>query len=151
MKNPPAEELSRVSAAEAAAAERLRRDLAERAALPESDPSAEPKPLDPSLRLEAVLIERRIDQLARRDVQAARLEPSAIIYKTLGPYPHADPDKALAWQDGAHALATYRRRHDVRDETSPLGAPAARRGGASRARPRATPDRASPAPAWTRR
>jgi conjugative relaxase-like TrwC/TraI family protein len=121
MKAPPAEELARVSAAEAGAGERLRRQRAERAALPEPDPSAEPKPLDPSLRLEAVLIERRIEQLARRDVQAARLEPTALIYKTLGPYPHADPDKALAWHDGAHALATYRRRHDVRDEASPLG------------------------------
>lgn len=122
MKTPPAEELSRVTAAEAATAERLRRDLAERAALPESDPTAEPKPLDPALRLEAVLIERHIDQLARRDVEAARIEPSPIIYKTLGAYPHADPDKALAWHDGAHALATYRHRHGVRDEANPLGA-----------------------------
>jgi hypothetical protein len=78
-----------------------------------------------------VLIERRIDQLARRDVQAARLEPSAVIYKALGPYPHTDPDKALAWHDGAHALATYRRRHDVRDEASPLGSQP--RGAAARA------------------
>ena len=49
-----------------------------------------------------------------------------------------DPDKALAWQEGARALYTYRYRHGVEDPVRPLGAgqprtPAAR---ADRARAR---------------
>jgi conjugative relaxase-like TrwC/TraI family protein len=124
MPTPPAEELARVTAAEAAIAEKLRRVSAERSALAESGTEApEPHPLDSRIRLEAAVVEGSINRLARRDVEAARIEPiDNVICNTLGTFPHADPDKALAWHDGAHALATYRRRHGVRDETNPLGA-----------------------------
>lgn len=97
MREPPTEELARVIAGEANQAERLRRCGAERDALPEATVTAEPKPPDPAHRLEAVLVEQRIEQLARRDVHEARLEPTNPIYSALGPYPHGDPDKALAW------------------------------------------------------
>ncbi|MGC1853654.1 MAG: MobF family relaxase [Solirubrobacterales bacterium] len=120
MKDPPAEELARVMRAEAALVERLSRNRGERDALPESTAMGEPKPVDPALRLKAALVDRRINQLARRDVEAARLEPSKAIYEALGPYPH-DPDKALAWHKGAHAIATYRRRHGIREESNALG------------------------------
>jgi hypothetical protein len=82
--------------------------------------TAESAPLDPRLRLEASLIERRIEQLARLDVEAARLEPTSPVFESLGRYP-SDPMQARAWQEGAYALARYRRRYDVRDGTNPLG------------------------------
>ncbi len=121
MRHPPAEELARVSAGEERAARSLRRNLAEREAMPEPTATAEPKPSDPAARLEAVLIERRIAQLARGDVRAAQLEPSPVMYEALGPFPHHDAEKALAWGDAAHAIATYRRRHGVDDPVNPLG------------------------------
>jgi len=121
MKEPSADELARITTGEANQAERLRRCIAERDALPESTVTDEPKPPDPARRLEAVLVDQRIDQLARRDVQEARLEPSHAIYNALGPYPHNDPDKALAWGRGAHEIATYRRRHGITDKTDALG------------------------------
>lgn len=121
MREPPAEELTRVTLGEANQAERLRRCTAERDALPEATVTAEPKPPDPARRLEAVLVERRIEQLARRDVQEARLEPTNPIYSALGPYPHGDPEKALAWGRGAHEIAVYRRRHGVTERSDVLG------------------------------
>ncbi len=51
------------------------------------DTTAEPKPTSPEARLEAVLIERRIEQLARRDVGAAQLEPDESVYYALGHFP----------------------------------------------------------------
>jgi conjugative relaxase-like TrwC/TraI family protein len=121
MKQPPADELARAATGEAAQAKRLRRCLAEREALPESTAAAEPRPPDPARRLEAVLVDQRIEHLARRDVQAARLEPTNPIYNALGPYPHTDPDKALAWGRGAHEIATYRRRHGITEKYDALG------------------------------
>jgi hypothetical protein len=131
MKDPPADELARVMRGEAAQADRLSRCLRERDALPEPTTAAEPKPLDPTARLEAALVDRRISQLARWDVEAARLEPSKVMYDALGPFPANDPDKALAWGEGAHALTIYRRRHGISDERNPLGKQP--RGGATRA------------------
>ncbi len=121
MKYPLADELARVRSAEAGQAKMLRGNLAELARLPESNATAEPKPLDPATRLEAALIEKRIERMARRTVAASRLDPSQVIYDALGPFPAEDPDKAVAWDDGAHALAMYRQRHDIRDDTHPLG------------------------------
>lgn len=120
MKHPPTDELARVTRAEVAQADRLSRCRRERDALPEPDPEAEPKPLDPSARLEAVLVEQRIAQLAGWDVEAARLEPSKVIYDALGPFPANDPGRALAWGEGARALAIYRRRHGITNEHNPL-------------------------------
>ena len=122
MKHPPADELARVTSAEAGQAEQMRRDLAELARLPESTATAEPKPgLDPNTRLEAVLVEATIGRNARREVRASQLDPSQIIYDTLGPFPASDPAKAFAWGDAAHTIATYRHRHDIHDDTHPLG------------------------------
>ena len=122
MKHPPADELTRVRSAEAAQAEQMRGDLAELARLPDAASVAEPKPgLDPATRLEAVLVEATIERNARREVRASQLEPSQIIYDTLGPFPASDPAKAFAWGEGAHTIATYRHRHDIHDDTHPLG------------------------------
>jgi conjugative relaxase-like TrwC/TraI family protein len=121
MRIPPVEELARVSRAAAAHGERHRRALAERAAMPAATATADPKPSDPAARLEALLIDQRIKHLARLDVHAARLEPSEPTFNALGPFPHHDPDMALAWGEGAHAIATYRRRHTIRDFASALG------------------------------
>jgi conjugative relaxase-like TrwC/TraI family protein len=121
MRRPPAEELARVSRAAAAQGERHRHALAERAAMPEATASAAPKPSDPAARLEAFLIDRRIENLARLDVHAAQLEPSEPTFSALGSFPQDDPDKALAWGKGAHAIATYRRRYAIKDSASALG------------------------------
>jgi conjugative relaxase-like TrwC/TraI family protein len=121
MKYPPADELARVRSAEAGRTKMLRRNLAELERLPASTTTAEPKPLDPASRLEAALIEKRIERSARREVRAFQLDPSQIIYSTLGPFPTNDPDKAVAWDDGAHTIATYRHRHDIHDDANPLG------------------------------
>jgi hypothetical protein len=115
MKNPPAEELARVSGAESGQAERLRGNLAELADLPE------PKPLSSAQRLESALIDERIERLARGEIKAARNEATGIICETLGPYPHADPAQAATWDNGAHAIAAYRHRHNVGDSLNPLG------------------------------
>ncbi|HEX8753476.1 MAG TPA: MobF family relaxase [Solirubrobacterales bacterium] len=121
--SPPARELARVSASEKAATEQLAHLRAERAALPETDAKAsDARPLDPQTRLEAALVDESINRLARRDVEAARIEPiDSVICSTLGTFPHADPAKARSWHEGAHAIASYRRRHGITDEANPLG------------------------------
>lgn len=121
MKHPPTDELARVRSAEAGQATTLRRNLAELDRLPETTSTAERKPLDPATRLEAALIEKRIERNARREVRASQVDPSQVIYSALGPFPASDPDKALAWDDGAHTIATYRHRHDIHDDANPLG------------------------------
>jgi conjugative relaxase-like TrwC/TraI family protein len=121
MRPPPAEELARVSRAAVAQGERHRRALVERAAMPEETAMAEPRPSNPTVRLEAYLIDHRIKNLARLDVHAAQLESSEPTFSALGPFPNHDPDKALAWGEGAHAIATYRRRHAIKDSKSALG------------------------------
>jgi ATP-dependent exoDNAse (exonuclease V) alpha subunit len=121
MQKPPAEELARVSRAAAAQGKRHRRALAECAAMPEATASAEPAPSDPATRLEAFLIDQRIKHLARLDVHAAQLEPSEPTFSALGLFPHHDPEKALAWGEGVHAIAAYRRRHAIEDSASALG------------------------------
>ena len=137
MEAPPADELARVVKAEAAQLARLDRVRAERAALPEPGEGFEPRPLDPALRLEAVLVDERIAIRASRDIRAAQLEPSKVFYDTLGPFPAKDAAKSLAWGEGAHALATYRRRHGITDEHNPLGATQPRGPGARAERVRA--------------
>ncbi len=125
MPAPLADELARVTTAEARTADRLRRALAEKAALPEVTPAAPTNPPDgggPETRLEAALIEERLDLMVSRQIKADRLEVSPITYKALGAFPQGDPDKSLAWHEGAHALHAYRYRHGITDETNPLGA-----------------------------
>jgi conjugative relaxase-like TrwC/TraI family protein len=121
MREPPPAELARVIAAERGVTERLRRNEARLAGMPEvvKDPAA--LPLDPDLRLEASLIESRIERLVRREVEAGRLEPRAAFHDALGPYPADDPNRARAWQEGAHVIATYRRRNGLRHEAEALG------------------------------
>jgi hypothetical protein len=122
MASPPTDELSRLIAAEERIAERLRGLLAESAALPEAAAASPAAPTKPQKRLEAALIEQRIDRLVSCQVEADRLEVSELTFATLGSFPHADPEKALAWQEGARALYTYRYRHGVEDPVRPLGA-----------------------------
>lgn len=121
MAPPDPDELARLVAAEERIAERLRAALAERAALPEAAATPTP-PLDPKKRLRAALIEQRIDRLVSCQIEADRLEVSELTFAIFGSFPHADPNKALAWQEGARALYTYRYRHGVEDPVRPLGA-----------------------------
>ena len=119
---PPAGELAWAHAAEANARQSLAARQAEREALgPAPQPAEEPKPAEPQQRLEAIVVEERIANLARREVTAARLDSSEIIYKTLGPFPAGEPAKALAWGRGANAIALYRQRYGVRDPDRALG------------------------------
>lgn len=120
LRTTPVPELERVSRVEQRAVTALARYREEREGLP-VDVAAEPKPTSPKARLEAVLVERRIEQLARRDVRAAQLEPSQSVYDALGSFPHDDPEKALSWSEAAHAVAMYRRRNGVGDDKSLLG------------------------------
>lgn len=123
MKTPPQKELRRVTVAEQRCAERLSRDLAERDALPPiKETPADAKPRDPATRLEAALIDQRIAVLTRREVRAARLEPSEMIYRTLGPFPTGDGAKAYEWGNAAHSIYSYRLRHGINDDHNPLGA-----------------------------
>jgi hypothetical protein len=115
----PARKIAALTAKEINNGEALRRDEAELDSLPPL-PTAGPKPSSPRRRLEAVLIERRIATLARREVQAARSGDSHIIHDTLGPCPE-DPAMAATWADAAHAIAIYRLRHGVRVRDNPLG------------------------------
>jgi hypothetical protein len=63
-----------------------------------------------------------IEKLARREVAASRLDPSQVTYATLGPFITPDyPNKAAAWDDGAHIIAIYHHRYDMYDEANPLG------------------------------
>lgn len=117
---PDAQEIASLNAKEINTAEALRRNEAELDGLPPL-PGIDPHPNDPRDRLEALLIEERISNLARREVAAARCGDSDIIYTTLGPCPE-DPAMAATWADAAHAIATYRLRHGVRDATHALGA-----------------------------
>ena len=127
---PPAGEVERLSAAEEREAAELHRIVAERDALPGPDPDAPAR--EPSKRLRAALIERRIEQLVSRRIEADRLEVSELTFATLGAFPADDPDRSLAWHEGARALYTYRYRHGIEgDGPDPLGAQP--RGAAARA------------------
>lgn len=92
--------------------------MAERAALPLPDVGF--TPLDPGDRLGVVLIEKRIESLVSRRIEADRLEPSPLTYNTLGAYPKDDADKGRVWHQGAHALHLYRLRNGVSGD-QPLG------------------------------
>jgi hypothetical protein len=120
MTRPPARELARVRAAEATSAEGLERLRSQLTRLPDAVPAGEPRPLDPARRLEAALVEKRIEQLARRAVAEARLDRSNLLYEALGPYP-GEPVRALAWGQAAHAISTYRLRHGVFGRSNVLG------------------------------
>jgi conjugative relaxase-like TrwC/TraI family protein len=113
-------DVARLAAAEVSAAERLERNIAERATLPDAPAEPESAPTAPGDRLKAALIEQRVGREASRQLTAARCNESQVIYETLGPYP-SDPALAVEWDGAAHAVLTYRLRHNVWDEHSPLG------------------------------
>jgi conjugative relaxase-like TrwC/TraI family protein len=113
-------DVARLAAAEISAAERLERNIAERDTLPDLAPEAESPPSIPEDRLDAALIEQRIAREASRQLTAARCNESQVIYDTLGSYP-SDPALAVEWDGAAHTILTYRLRHDIRDQHTPLG------------------------------
>jgi len=114
-----AQRLTQVLSAEVNTTRRVEANLAERDELPEPNPPST-EALKPQERLEAALIELRIGTLASREITAARAGESKPIYAALGSYP-TDPAQAAAWADGAHAIATYRNRHDISDPDTALG------------------------------
>jgi conjugative relaxase-like TrwC/TraI family protein len=120
LRHPPPRQLSDVRAAEQRATERLRRTAAELKALPVPDLARSERPSVPAIQLEAALVERHIEKLARAEIAAARIGESDLIYNTLGPFPD-DAIEARFWSRAAHAIATYRLRHGIFDEDHPLG------------------------------
>jgi conjugative relaxase-like TrwC/TraI family protein len=118
----PAGDVAQLQAKEAKTAERLARNIDERRSLPELSPVTEPKPATARDRLEATLIDRRINVLARQEVTAGRQGESHVLHKALGPFPKDEAARNV-WNGAAHSLATYRLRHNVRDRENPLGRP----------------------------
>jgi conjugative relaxase-like TrwC/TraI family protein len=113
-------DVARIAAQEVGANERLERNIAERESLRAQPEESQSAPSPTEARLEAALIEQRIAREASRQLTAARCNESQIVYDTLGAYP-PDPALAVEWDGAAHALLTYRLRHNVWDEHSPLG------------------------------
>ena len=118
--DPSPQELARLGAAEVSARERLSGNLAAREELPVPSASLDPRPTSPKERLELVIIDQRISREASKVLTAARANQNQAVYRALGPYP-PDPAKAAEWDGAAHALITYRLRHNVRDPESALG------------------------------
>jgi hypothetical protein len=68
-----------------------------------------------------VAIEDRLDHLARREVMAARAHPPKLIRESLGPRPK-DRRGAALWNEGTHAIYSYRLRYDLTSDSGhPLG------------------------------
>jgi conjugative relaxase-like TrwC/TraI family protein len=120
LSDPPRDELARLSAVEISARERLSGNLAAREELPVPTSSTDLKPTSPRERLELVIIDQRISRKASRELSAARGNQNPAVYRSLGPYP-ADPASAAEWDGAAHALITYRLRHNVHDREQALG------------------------------
>ena len=133
--DPPADEIARLAAGETSTAERLKLNEAEFASLPPAT-AVEPRPPATADRLEATLIEQRISQMVSREVAMARAGESDVVYGVLGPYP-PDGAAAAAWSDAAHAILTYRLRHDVKDPVNVFGHRPPRSAGAGAERDRA--------------
>lgn len=72
--------------------------------------------------LEATLIDRRINVLARQEVTAGRQGESHVLHKALGAFPK-DEAARNTWNGAAHSLVIYRLRHNVRDRENPIGCP----------------------------
>ena len=71
-------------------------------------------------RLELALAEERIAQLARREVAAERLQPSALVLAALGERP-SHPGAAALWNEGVHAIHAYRSAHAITTTALALG------------------------------
>jgi hypothetical protein len=138
-----------VRAKEAGTAERLARNIEERRNLPDPSPLSEAKPATPTDRLEASLIDRRINVLARQEVTAGRQGESHILHKALGPFPKDEAARNV-WNGAAQSVATYRLRHNVRDRDNPLGRPPRSARGAGRTRSGPEAARGRPAQAAAR-
>lgn len=119
--SPPADDIVRLTAAEVSTTERLQRNIAERESTPSVAEPGEPKAsATPSERLEMALIEQRFSRETSKQLAAARSDEVQIIYDALGPYP-TEPAMAARWDGAAHAVVSYRLRHNVRDENNALG------------------------------
>jgi len=116
----PAGDVAQLRAKEAKTAERLARNIEDRRSPPEPSPITEPTPATARDRLEAALIDRRINVLARQEVTAGRQGESHVLHKALGPFPKDEAARNV-WNGAAHSLCTYRLRHNVRDRENPLG------------------------------
>jgi hypothetical protein len=83
--------------------------------------SRRPAGLSAAERSELALIGERLEQLRRREVAAARLQPSKLIEGTLGARP-TDPAKAALWNEGVDLIYTHRHRHGIVSRSGdPLG------------------------------
>lgn len=117
--DPPSGEIARLAATETSAADRMQLNIGERESLPDPAP-VDPTPLNAADRLEAVLIAERIERDVSRAAAVARAGDSEVIFASLGSYPDA-PELATEWDGAAHAILSYRLRHDVPNSPDPLG------------------------------
>lgn len=119
---PSAERLSRIDADHRRTAKQVGRLEGERDTLAaEVVGEARPTGLSPGERAELAVIEDRLGDLARREVRAARANPPKIIKESLGARPK-DPLDAAFWNEGVHAIYSYRLRYGITSDTRrPLG------------------------------
>lgn len=117
IEQPPRRQLADAKAAELAAEKRVARIAAELDELPAESADG----MRPARRLEAALVDRRIEVLARGDIAAARIGDHDLLYNELGPFPK-DAIEARFWSRAAHAISTYRLRHGILDKELLLGA-----------------------------
>ena len=67
------------------------------------------------------MIEDRLTHLARGEVRAARAHPPKMIEESLGARPK-DPLDAALWNEGVHAIYSYRLRYGITSDSGhPLG------------------------------
>jgi conjugative relaxase-like TrwC/TraI family protein len=119
---PDGERLSRIQADHRRTVRQLGRLGDERVTLAaEVAEEVRPAPLSPDQRAELAVIEARLSLLARREVMAARAHAPKMIEESLGARPR-DPVKAALWNEGVHAIYSYRLRYGVTSEGgNPLG------------------------------
>lgn len=118
LRHPPPRQLADAEVAEQRAEQRLESIVQRLESASPSDDDSQPSTA--ALRLEAALVERRIQFLARAEIAAARVGESDLIYNALGPFPK-DAIEARFWSRAAHAITSYRLRHGIEGDDLLLG------------------------------
>jgi conjugative relaxase-like TrwC/TraI family protein len=119
---PGRERLSRIEADHRRTAKQVDRLEGERDALmTEVASEVRPAGLSSAERAELAMIDDHLAQLARAEVRAARAYSPKMIEESLGARPR-DPLDAALWNEGVHAIYSYRLRYGVTSKSgNPLG------------------------------